>query len=197
MPYRKVKFVRGEYYHTYNRGANRNVLFHNDSDYDLFLSLASKEADKKCISLVATCLLPNHFHLLCRQNGDDSVSEFVGLICYTYSRRVNLQYRRLGTLFQGRFGAKYVSDNGYFMHVCRYIHANPVVAGLVTNPLDWRYSNYAEWMGQRHKLAFDKQIVDEFIPDRSKYAEFVADQIAKNRVEHLELLKDLAKAKLI
>ncbi|MCP4417024.1 MAG: transposase, partial [Chloroflexi bacterium] len=90
---------------------------------------------------------------------------------------VNRQRNRSGTLFEGRFKHKLVDRDGYLIHLRRYIHANPVKAGLVTRLEDWPFSNYLEWIGERPGTLVDYEFVNTWYPQRNAYTEFVLDYL--------------------
>ena len=80
-------------------------------------------------------------------------------------------------MFEGRAKSIEVSDEQYLIHLCRYIHLNPVVAGLVQQPEDWPYSNYLEWIGQRHGMLVDRGFVLAYYADPTEYAGFVRSSV--------------------
>ena len=111
---------------------------------------------KPLLDVIGYCLMPNHFHLLIqlmkpegemqRPNGRFAsfytLPELVRRVCITYSHKFNRRHKREGALFQGRFKVKVVPNDEDVLQVIRYIHLNPVVAGLVTSPDHWVYSDY-------------------------------------------------------
>ena len=197
MPRRTTQFFQGGHYHLYNRGAMRGLLFHEPENYRLFTYLLGIYAHECECTIISLCLMPNHFHLLIRQDGPTPAGRVISNTCLVYSRRMNHRYRRFGTMLQGRFQSKAVKDDAYLMHLCRYIHANPVVGGLVKDPGDWEHSNFAEWMGSRNSLPYCNDFVQQYFPNPVQYREFVQDQITRNKVTHADLARDLARARLI
>lgn len=147
---RKDKFVVGEYYHVYNRGVDKQVIFKEISDYQRFINLLyianstksfkfedlSKkrnyneifkiEKGESLVSIGAWCLMNNHFHILIREESEGGVSKFMKKLCTGYSMYFNKKYQRPGALFQGRFQAKHISDDLYFQKLFSYIHCNPL-----------------------------------------------------------------------
>jgi putative transposase len=90
---------------------------------------------------------------------------------------MHLSFSRVGALFQGPFRARPILDSSHLLHLCRYIHANPVKDGLVDGPANWPYSNYLEWIGEREGVLIDHGFVRAQFPDPAAYKEFVADYI--------------------
>ncbi len=173
MPRRKDKFTKGHYYHIYNRGANREPIFFSEDNYLYCLTLMKRYCQKYLISIIAYCLMPNHYHFLVRQDGEVSISRFIGAVFNAYAQALNRQIDRSGTLFEGRFKDVHVDKDAYLLHLCRYIHGNPVKAGLVTTPEAWPYSNYLEWVGERPGILVNHEFVNTFFHNRQDYKEFV------------------------
>jgi hypothetical protein len=91
----------------------------------------------------------------------------------SYSQAFNRQQNRTGTLFEGRAKSILVDESQYVYALVRYIHLNPVVAGLVTNPADWYFSNYLEWINVRNNGLFDPQFRELFFSSPAEYKKFV------------------------
>lgn len=171
MPRRS--FNQGNYYHVYNRGTNRSPIFFSSENYLYCLRLIKKYALQYQIAFIAYCLMPNHYHFLLRQDGHFPISKFINVLFNGYVQAVNHQKNRSGTLFEGRFKHKPVDRDEYLIHLCRYIHANPVKAGLVTHLEEWPYSNYLEWIDERPGTLVDHEFVKTWFPANGAYAEFV------------------------
>ena len=164
MPYRGDTFTQGQYYHIYNRGAGKGKIFFNDGNYQYLLRLIKEYAPKFGVTVIAYCLMPNHYHFLFRQETEVLLSKFMQVLFNSYVQALNLQQGRTGTLFEGRFKHRCVDKWEYLMVVCRYIHRNPVKAGLAVKPEDWTYSNYREWIGWRAGVVVDEDFVqDHFV----------------------------------
>ena len=117
-------------YHVVMRGVNRRDIFHDTDDHQRFLiTLAQKKCNQE-YELYAYCLMSNHIHLLLRE-GEDTVSRIMSRVGTSYAKWYNQKYDRCGHVFQGRYGSESVEDDRYLLTVLRYIHNNPVKAGLV------------------------------------------------------------------
>lgn len=155
------------------------------------------------VTLVAYCLMPNHFHLML-QPQDDDLSHHMQLFGISYTKAINKRYDRVGALFQGQFRAKRIDRNEYLLHLSRYIHLNPVQAGLVKRPEDWAFSSYREYLGLRQgKLPKPDIVLAQFAADQTSevcktsevcgaYRKFVAAYLPtdKDRIAHLMLDDD-------
>ncbi|MFA6251751.1 MAG: transposase [Candidatus Paceibacterota bacterium] len=145
MSLRKVKLVEGEYYHIYNRGNSKQIIFHNDHDYQYFIKLLylsnstnnfkiqnitgdklSFDRGQNIISLGAYCLMPNHFHLLITSKIENGISKFMQKLTTGYSMYFNKKYKRSGVLFEGKFKSQHAGDDIYLKYLFSYIHLNPI-----------------------------------------------------------------------
>jgi REP element-mobilizing transposase RayT len=177
MPYRGDAFTQGQYYHLYNRGAGKGTIFFNDGNYEYLLRLAGHSYQLRGVKVIAYCLMPNHYHFLLRQETEEPLSKFMQALFNSYVQALNTQQDRTGTLFEGRFKHKCVDDWEYLITLCRYIHLNPVKAGLVTKPEEWIYSNYRDWIGLRDGVLVDKEFVKDHFPNPEEYEKFVNDMV--------------------
>jgi len=147
MARRKILFLPNNYYHVYNRGVHQHNIFRNDADYKFLLKYVKKESERCGMTVIAYCLMDNHYHFLLRQNGDIEISQFMQAVFNVYTKAFNTKYKLSGTLFEGPFKAIHVDRNEYLLHLCRYIHRNPLDTGMAVKPEQWDYSNYAEFIG--------------------------------------------------
>jgi len=173
MPSRRIPFKPGEYYHIYNRGPDRGRIFFENENYLFLLNRINKYSHKFNISVLVYCLMPNHYHFLLRQNSHDTISVFMQRIFNSYTKAINKRYNRSGTLFEGRFKSKIVSAQAYLLHLCAYIHRNPLQAGLSSRLGDWAYSNLPEWLGLRKGALFKEKFRNELFTSEEKYLVFL------------------------
>jgi REP element-mobilizing transposase RayT len=134
------------------------------------------------ITVIAYCLLPNHYHFLLRQDGEKAAGLLPQRTFNGYVKAYNKRYNHSGTLFESNFKPKPVTTDSYLLQLCRYIHANPVKHGLVQNLDEWPYSNYLEWLRERKGTLVDHEFVDHYFADRQQYAEFVKDYLIDRRI---------------
>ncbi|MGQ0603776.1 MAG: REP-associated tyrosine transposase [Anaerolineales bacterium] len=185
MARRNVTFVQGGHYHVFNRGANRQPIFREDENYLYLLRRIKSDADEWHVTLLAYCLMPNHYHFVVRQDSDRPISGFVQAVFNSYTKALNKRYGRSGTLFQGPYRAVAVASEEYLTHLCRYVHRNPLEAGLVSRLGDWPYSNFPEWIGERQGTLVDRQFAASRFPTAESYARFVLDYTPPERLEQL------------
>ncbi len=173
-----MKDIAFSYYHFFNRGCNRESIFFLEDNYLYLLHLLHRFIPPS-VNVIAYCLMPNHYHMLLKSAGDGGCSHFLQRTFNAYAQAVNRQRGRSGTLFEGRAKGILVADEKYAIYLCRYIHLNPVVAGLATSPMTWPYSNYAEFVGKRQGTLFDRRFVKTHCGDAASYEGFVMSSIAE------------------
>ena len=148
MPYRKVMFAAGGFYHVYNRGFLKKTIFKEVRDFRKFTHRLSVLITKLPFRLHAYCLMPNHFHLLLEQLKDNvPVSELMNKQLGSYGKYFNTKYQIKGAVFEGRFQAKEIQTDPSLLQVSKYIHRNPIEAGLVTRLIDYPWSSYPSFLG--------------------------------------------------
>src|SRR3989344_3048534 len=92
-------FIQGGFYHIYNRGNNKQDIFRDNKDYKRYLEKLAEYKKKHNVSIIAYCLMPNHVHLLLRQNGPQPISDFIQQVHTAYSMYFNKRHQIVGHLF--------------------------------------------------------------------------------------------------
>ena len=187
MPPRSMPFLADHYYHIYNRGVNRGEIFFCEENYLYLLRFIRKNLHRYNIKIVAYCLMPNHYHLALIPSSDNTLNLFMKSVFGSYVQGVNKQQKRLGPLFQGRFRHTLVDKDEYLVHFARYIHLNPVMAGLSETPQEWGYSNYLDVIGLRAGTLKDQTLVPDRFPDGEAYQQFVDEYLhTRKQIQGLE-----------
>lgn len=206
MPYRKVVFADGEFYHIINRGVAQQPIFLSIRDYSRFLSvidfykhlspplsyshyirLPEKQKSKfiknlkkkpQLVEIICYCLMPNHFHLLLKQLRNKGTPTMIGNIQNSYARYFNTKYERAGPLFQSMFKAVRIETDEQLLHVSRYIHLNPSTSYVVeTGNLDsYPWSSLPEYLSLRESTFINTKIVLDYFKSKKEYKEFVLNQ---------------------
>ena len=194
---REDPFVTGEYYHLYNRGVDKRIIFKLKNDYERFIMLlyitnsnsekplrldnlinhSHKNFDdimildkeKSLVSIGAWCLMSNHFHLIVRQEIDGGITKFMKKLGTSYSMFFNIKYQRTGALFGGLFKSKLInSDDNYMRKLFAYIHLNP---------LDIKFSGWENEIKNSSNLSDMKKFLESY-----PYSSFI-DYMKGDRVE--------------
>jgi putative transposase len=149
MSTRNVNFVENEYYHIYNRGNDKRIIFHDKQDYYYFISLLyisnsinnfnlydlkrqenfevfNIDTYAPIVSIGAYVLMPNHFHILLTQKIDNGISKFMQKLSTSYVMYYNKKYNRTGSLFEGKFKSQHLDTDRYLKYIFSYIHLNPI-----------------------------------------------------------------------
>ena len=173
-------------YHVMLRGINKSVIFHDRMDFVKFRKLLEQALNPvdelghpippRC-QLFAYCMMTNHVHLLVKEESDD-ISTFVKRVGGAYAQYYNLKYERVGHLFQDRFKSEPVDNDAYFITLLRYIHQNPVAAGLTKDVLSYEWSSWQEFLTKGTvpfvRIPFEDLValVNEPLPKTSNIPEY-------------------------
>lgn len=185
MPYARkdtLTWQKGMYYHIYNRGARQLTIFREQTNYLFIIDKIQKYRKTNDVAVIAYCLMPNHYHLLLRQDGNDPAGNVPQSVFNSYSKAYNLKYSHSGTLFEGRFRAKAIQTKSHLLHLCRYIHGNPVKDGLVADPAEWPYSNYLEWIGERKGTLVDREFIENQFDNAEEYKKFLYEYLKSRQL---------------
>jgi putative transposase len=128
--------------HIINRGNNRCDIFRAEKDYSFFLTSLRDAADRYFLEVHSYALMTNHLHLLVTPRVDRALSKVMHLLGTKYVGYFNHRYTRTGRLFEGPFKSMVIETETYWFTCMRYVELNPVRAGLVTEPGDYRWSSY-------------------------------------------------------
>jgi putative transposase len=128
--------------HVIQRGNNRQACFFAEEDYRFYLQWLAEYAGTIGCRIHAYVLMTNHVHLLLSAERPGAVGALMKALGQRYVQYVNRTYRRSGTLWEGRFRSCLTQEESYLLACQRYIELNPVRAGMVTHPADYRWSSY-------------------------------------------------------
>ncbi|NTU46298.1 hypothetical protein HGA88_01595 [Candidatus Roizmanbacteria bacterium] len=214
MPYRDEPFFTYKIYHVFNKTIDKREIFTEQllgkqfldqlcyyrSDratlsYSKYRKLPehlykSKEAEIQVklsyrATLLAFCLMPNHFHLLLRQEKDGGIQEMLSNTVNAFTRYFNLLHERKGPIFLPRWKAVRVRTEEQLLHVSRYIHLNPTSSGLVStfdSLLTYPFTSLREYIDSSAEArCYTKEILSLFSGSRSLYGEFVKGNIVYQR----------------
>lgn len=191
------------FYHIFNRGVEKRVIFQDVRDYHRFLitidfyrlhptlrKLSTHlrfntelpkiiSGQKELVKIACFCLMSNHFHLLLQQLEDNGISEFLRRISDSYTRYFNIKYDRVGALFQGKFKAKLVENDKYLLQISKYIHRNPVTLPQWNTKLpEYTFSSYLGYLNKQRKFQFcDEKIIKSYFSNQkyNSYQSFVEE----------------------
>ena len=161
-----------------SRGNRRLAIFKETSDYHEFLKCLAMTKETCAFTIHALCLMTNHFHM-CIETEDVEIWKIMHRLLLTYAANYNIKYKLTGHLFENRYIGQLIEDDRYFLEVSRYIHLNPVKAGMVREPLSYEYSSYGLYVAGEGTLQAEKA------------GSMIADLVDTKRVPHVRGRKDL------
>jgi len=144
----------GAFYHVTSRGNQRGKIFWDDRDRERLKTILERTKERYGYLLHGYVFMSNHYHLLI-ETPRANIKQIMQNINTSYTVYVNRRYRRFGHLFQGRYKAFIVDKERYLLGLGRYIHLNPVRAGVVRRPEDFRWSSYCDYIGSRNEGLVD------------------------------------------
>jgi putative transposase len=143
MPRTARASAGGYIYHALNRGNRRADVFHKPGDFDAFVAAIAEARRHLPVDLFGYCLMPNHFHLVLRPREDGDLGRWMRRLLTTHAKRYHLHYGTSGHVWQGRFKAFPIQDDGHLVTVLRYVERNPLRAELVGRAEHWKWSSLA------------------------------------------------------
>jgi len=188
MPRRARYTVDNGVYHIMIRGNNRNTIFHEDDDFKYFLKLLKENKDKSDIKIYHYILMNNHVHIILKAVTGKSLSETFKRTNISYTLYYRRKYKGVGHFFQDRFKSFLIQDGKYLLECGRYVEMNPVKAGLVKEPGQYKWSSYKVYADGEYDNVVDMNPEYEALSkDKEKretiYKEYVDDSRLERRNE--------------
>lgn len=205
---RKTAFANGEFYHIYNRGTDRRIVFANNYDFQRFLQSMQefnsvdpigsiyqnsfhepqlRRPTSKLVNIACYCLNPNHYHMILEQCVNGGISEFMKRLSGGYTKHFNFKHKRSGVLFQGKFKANHIDSNEYLLHASAYVNLNGLVHKLKDKQF---YSSWEEFIGADSEVICKKNIILNQFQNKNEYKIFAKDAL-KNILTRKELVKEM------
>jgi putative transposase len=151
MPRRARSIVAGYCYHVMNRANDKARIFHDHSDYAAFVGFMAEAQKRFTLGMLATCLMPNHVHFVLMPSQDDQISKWAHWLFTNHAARHHRKYETVGRLWQNRFKASAIQQDGHLLRVMRYVERNASRAGMVSFAEDWPWSSL-NWRIRSHPL---------------------------------------------
>lgn len=181
MPRKARPWFPGAMYHIMARGNHRQDIVKDESDLAVLLELLGRTSTKHGVVVHSFCLMTNHYHLLL-ETAEEPIWTTMKCMNQYYAEYFNSKYRCVGHLFQDRYRSCLVKDTSYFLQTSRYIHLNPVKAGIVSCPQLYRWSSYGSYIGGRHyDFVATGRVLSHFQePTVLRYRDFVEGDSLRN-----------------
>jgi len=185
----------GAWYHVMNRGRRRENIFLSRNDYQIFLQVLQEASDAWNLKVSAYCLMSSHYHLLVH-TPEGNLSRCMRHINGIYTQRFNRRHNNDGQLFRGRYKAVLIDADSYLLEVLRYIHRNPLQAGIVDNLKDYEWSSHHGYVSRAkkwdwlHKDVLLAMLSPQRSRQKSAYMDFVSRGVSEE-IEKFYSLKNL------
>jgi len=132
-------------HHVFQRGHDKQPVFFEDDDYEVYLRILRKWTGAFGVKVYGYCLMTNHVHFVLDPGPDvQSLAKAMKRVAGKFTRRINRLHDRTGTLWESRFKSSPIQTTEYLLACCRYIDLNPVSAGMVAYPGDYRWSSFRQ-----------------------------------------------------
>jgi putative transposase len=165
------------WYHVMNRGRRSETIFSDKEDYTGFLELMQEACSMFNLRVSAYCLMSNHYHILL-QTPEANLSRCMRHINGIYTQRYNRRYHTDGQLFRGRFKAILVEADNYLLELVKYIHRNPLQAGIVDKPEKYPWSSHKKYISKSQQRSW-------------LYKDFIYSMLTNNKKEYIRAYKEL------
>lgn len=210
MPRRYTSFLTGNFYHIFNKSVYGQPILQKKNDLNYFLQATKyylqlnppikfsyfrlnpdkyqTDFNKRLVTLISYCFMPNHFHFCLKQEKDGGIQLFMRKLMSSFSHYFQIKYKNKGPLFCGTFKAVPIESDEQLMHLSRYHHLNPVTAGMVDHPKDYHYSSFNSYMTKESDMVDTSYVLSNF-SSKQQYERFVLDrkdyQKELKKIEHL------------
>jgi len=181
MQCKNEEYFEGSTMHFYNRTTSGKLLFLCHNDYIYFLEKFKINTIKYPCKVFAYCLMPTHFHFCLQQSSEQPMYRIFNDTMTSYAMHYNHKYKNRGQLMEDRLQSKRIKTDEYLIQLCKYIHYNPVKAGLVHEVEDWVYSNYLEVIRKRNGDLFSTELIEMYPEEFENYSNSI-----KQYLEYIE-----------
>lgn len=186
-------------YHVILRGINKQTIFYDDEDKEVFLNRIKLVKEKHDYDIYAFCFMSNHLHLLIKEK-EVTIGEIMRKILSSYVYWYNSKYERIGCLFQDRYKSETIDDDSYLLCAVRYIHQNPVNAQIINDIEDYKWSSYSAYLNEQDNL-IEKNFILSMFQNNEQFKDFMKipeekmflEPNEKIRISDDKLLKEIKK----
>ena len=181
------KFSNSGIYHIVFRGVNQQSIFEEEADYKKLKECIELIKEEMKFEIYAYCFMSNHVHIILKEKEMQDISLIMKRILTKYARWYNIKYGRSGALIANRYKSVPVELDEYFIHVIRYVHQNPLKAGIIQSLEEYPYSSYVEYL-EGKKITdiefvlgmIDRETFKQFHLEEGEYEFKVTDSTKKS-----------------
>jgi putative transposase len=191
--HQRVKSKSG-YYHIMIRGNERRNIFHDEADKLKFIEKLNEKKQGNRFFLHVFCLMDNHVHLMLSEGVED-IAKVMKRITVSYVSYFNKKYKRVGHLFQDRYRSEVVEEDSYILALARYIHQNPVKAGMVKSAGEYKWSSYHCYLNGRNDLVDTETILGLLSVDQrtaqERFEEYMKEETQEVFIDLVEDVEEM------
>jgi len=216
MPIRKTPLITDQIYHVFNRSVAGQIIFRNSREYKLFIELVEYysfsdvrlrfshytrleknvriqtldelyKSSKRLVNVYAFCVMPNHYHILVKQNVDNGISDFIRKLQGSYAHYLNIKTKRAGSVYQSPFKGSLIEYDEQFIHVARYIHINPLTSYLLDKKdklKSYTWNSYRDYIGVDSRKFIKKNKLLNYFNSTQEFIDFTLNQVDYQRELH-------------
>ncbi len=156
------------YHHVMTQGIGKSFIFKEEVNKVKMMNIMSETVEKEAVKIVAYCIMDNHLHLLLNTPDVFSMSHFMKVVNIRYARYYNKMHNRVGYVFRDRYKSQPIENENYLLRCIRYIHNNPLKAGMTEELTAYKWSSYGEILSNNPSLVDMTQIYDLFAMDSKR-----------------------------
>ena len=173
-------------YHIYFRGINKQNLFEENGDYQKFLEIVYDSKCEKNFKIYAYCLMTNHVHLFIHENETGDIKKIMHQILTRYVGWYNFKYTRDGALISNRYKSEPIESETYYLNLLRYIHQNPIKAGIINAIGNYPWSSYDDYINN-HGITDIEEFLCMFSEDRVSAVEMFKEFHEEMETENFDV----------
>lgn len=194
MPRLARKDLSASFYHVIVQGINKEYIFNKKEYINKYLYLLNKYREEHDIKIIAYCIMNNHAHLLIYAEKVEELSKFMGKLNTIYAKIYNAEENRVGYVFRNRYKSEGIYEAKYLLNCIKYIHRNPVEAGIVEEEKEYKYSSYNDYVNKKGIIT--KAVIELVFGTEKNYLEQFYT-ISETNNHFLDEEKDIEKSEEI
>lgn len=176
------------YYHIMIRGINKEKIFATDQEKERIVTLIREKTQEEACRIIAYCIMDNHMHMIIHAEKSELV-KIMKKINISYAMSYNQRHKRIGPVFQDRFRSENITDESYLYGAIRYIHNNPIEAGMVSKVEEYKWSSIREYLSNEN-LLLDQKAKEEIMLGFVSNKEFLNFHDMEDNTEYLEIKEE-------
>ncbi len=194
MPRKSRKLIGSAFIHNLVQGINKEYIFESESEKCKYIELMKKYSEKYSILIISYCIMDNHAHILTFSENIQNISLFMKETNTEYAIHYNKTKNRVGYVFRNRFNSKAIYNKEYLFKCIKYIHMNPVKAGISKNEQEYKFSSYKDYINKRGNV--NENVLKIIFNDEKDYVKIIKSinyeplNLDKNNINLEEVLEN-------